>query len=620
MTGSKQISASRHNRRLHAPALHVCLIVLLGLICYHNSLYVPFMFDDFAAIVVNPETTGGKSLWHFLLHGGSRRIADLSFALNYRLHDLQVVGYHVTNLAIHLTAAVVLYFLSVSLLDALNLRYQSDGADSGENSPFTARFIPVAASMLFVCHPLQTQAVTYIVQRYTSLATLFYLLALLAYINGRINLDLHGFTRRTPAWGLMLAVMSLLAFYTKQISYSIPLMIIMLEFALFRDRKFRSYLILAGVLLFLPIFLAAVPNGSIADVMFNLRHATSEDLYLSRSSYFLTQTRVIATYLRLLILPVQQNLDYDYPIFSSPLNTEVVASLVLHGILLATAFALYRRSHLQPVSADRRHDCYLRLISLGIAWFYIALIVESSFIPITDVIMEHRVYLPAAGFCIAMSALTSLISRKVQGAVLYRWLALAAVCLAFSTMTVARNRLWNDDLLFWQDAAEKSPRKSRVLSNLGWAYLNHDQFEIALRLFVNAIKLDLRADNHTWIMLNSSLKGLNYYQGRFTSGEEYLTPGGSVDLRWYSRFNSAKFNNMGLASEFVGQPEEAFRWYIQSLDINPDFDLAWFNLGLLSARMGHKKEGESALSKLTALNPALANKLTDYMRTGQSIH
>lgn len=597
-------------------ALHVCLIMLLGLLCYSNSFSVPFMFDDFASIIRNPDISGGRSLLDILTHGGSRRIADISFLFNYRLHGLQPAGYHVVNLAIHITAALVLYFLTVSLLDSLRLVYSSAESETTEAAPGMERFIPLAAALIFVSHPLQTQAVTYIVQRHTSLATLFYLLTVLAYLKCRICLEQNGLKPGVLLWGFIATAMSLLAFHTKQITFTIPLMIVMLELSLFRGRFFKRFLIVNGLIgggLFLTLLLPALLSGTVSDAMLDLRHATAEDLYFSRSSYFLTQIRVVATYLRLLVMPVQQNLDYDYPIFSSLLNAEVIASLVLHGTLLATAFLLYFRSHQQLRSADHRQGSCQRLISLGVAWFYIALIVESSFIPITDVIMEHRLYLPSAGFAIVLASLLRLLSRKFSCEQRFMWIALAVICIAFSLTTITRNRLWNDEVLFWQDAAGKSPRKGRVLSNLGVAHLKQKRFDTALRLFVAAIKLDPTL-NTARISLGSSLKGMTLYQGRFTTGMEFMTPAGDIDWRWYRRFNSTGFNNMGLASEYLGQPEEALKWYVQSVSMTPDFDLGWFNLGLLSVRLGHNAQADAALLKLQGINPDLGQKLAGYIR------
>lgn len=601
--------------------LHVPMIVLLGLACYCNSFSAPFMFDDFASIIKNPDITGGKNLWELLLHGGSRRIADISFALNYRLHGLHIAGYHITNLAIHLSSAVALYFLTVSLLDSLNLSDSPDEPEVSEYSQIKDRFIPLSTALIFVCHPLQTQAVTYIVQRHTSLATLFYLLALLAYLKGRITFEKNGVKTGVLFWGLLLSVMSLLAFHTKQITFTLPLMMVMLEVFLFRDRMFKRFIVVTGlvsVLLFMTLLLPAFLNGSFAGVMFDLRHATSEDIYFARYSYFITQIRVVVTYLRLLIMPFQQNLDYDYPIFTSIRNAEVLASLFLHFMLLAAAFVLYRCSRRHSISADLRQRHNLRLISFGIVWFYIALIIESSFIPITDVIMEHRVYLPSVGFCISFAALMHFIFRKLQRNLRYQWIALAAICLVLSTLTVARNRTWSDDLRFWQDAAGKSPAKGRVVSNLGIAHLKRGQYELALRLFVEAIKLDTRLEN-AWASLGLCLKGMNLYEGRFLTGEEFLTKDGTMDMRWYKQRNSSEFNNMGLSCEFVGRPDDAHKWYVQSVSMNPDFDLGWFNLGLLSARLGKYSQGEAALMKLKYLNPDLADKLAGYIRPHHSI-
>lgn len=616
------IDARAANAGLCSPAmltaLHLGLIMLLGLACYCNTFSVPLMFDDFSSIVKNPDITGGKSLWDILLHGGSRRIADMSFILNYRAHGLELAGYHSINLAIHLTVTVVLYFLTTALLAALVRLNSAAVPASAQAGPLTERFIPLATALIFVCHPLQTQAVTYIVQRHTSLATLFYLLALLAYLKGRIALEQYGVTAHVLLRGLLLALLSLLAFHTKQITYTLPLMIVMLELSLFRGRQFKRLLgvtALITVLLLITLIVPALLGGSLTEVMFDLRHATSEDLYFTRSSYALTQLRVVVTYLRLLIVPLGQNLDYDYPLSTSLLNIDVMASLFLHITLLTTAFLLYRRSQCRGNAADGHGRSALRLIAIGITWFYLALMVESSFIPITDVIMEHRVYLPSVGFCLAAAALLRLLCRRLQNGWRWQWLALTAICLVFSVMTVARNHVWSDDLRFWQDAADKSPRKGRVVSNLGIAHLKRGQYQIALRLFVEAIKLDMRLES-AWFSLGWTLKGMDVFPGRFSTGEEYMSGDRTADMRWYRQRNSSEFNNMGLSCEFVGEPEHALKWYVQSVSMNPDFDLAWYNLGLLAARLGNTAQSEAALLKLKKLNPALAGILAGYIRPG----
>lgn len=605
-----------------AAGWYVFLIVILGVVCYCNSFSVPFIFDDYDAIVDNKDVFGSQNLLDILLHGGSRRIADFSFAANYKLHGLQVAGYHIINLTIHLSTAVVLFYLCTTLLEALDLYRPTSEPQANTPARSTDLFIPLAASLLFVCHPLQTQAVTYIVQRYTSLASLFYLLALLAYVKGRISFELRGFNGALAGWGLFLIGMTLLGIYTKPIFFSLPLMIFMLEFCLFHGRRLTSILMVFGVsaiLLVLDIILPALLNGSSADILLDLDHATSEDLYTSRTSYFLTQLRVIVTYLRLLIFPVRQRLDYDYPEFSTLLNSDVGASLALHVVLITLAIVLFVHSRNQLSAINGQHGRSVRLIVIGIAWFYIALSVESSFIPITDVIMEHRIYLPSAGFFIAFAATLHVLVQKFKGRLLsYRWVGLATLCVLLSVITIKRNQVWGDELFFWQNEAALSPQSGRVIANLGLEYLERDNHEQALRNFVDALKLEPNLST-VWTMLDNALDGLGCYQGRFKLNDEYLTPEGEINYRDYTQFYSNEFNNMGLANEYIGQSEEAFKWYKKSLAINPRFDLALFNLGLLSARLGIAENVKVAISKLTDINPQLASVLENNLRSDNQV-
>jgi tetratricopeptide (TPR) repeat protein len=137
--------------------------------------------------------------------------------------------------------------------------------------------------------------------------------------------------------------------------------------------------------------------------------------------------------------------------------------------------------------------------------------------------------------------------------------------------------------------------------------------EKALRLLVDAIVFDPQL-NEAWIMLNDALEAIGIYKGRYASNDQYLTEGGDVDYKYYTAYYCNDFNTMGLATEFIGQPEEAFKWYKKSLAINPNFDLALFNIGLLSARLGIAGNAELAITKLTGINPQLAAELEKNLR------
>ena len=161
----------------HAATLFI--ITTVGLICYANTFIVPFILDDVTSILTNPLVK------YFDFRLKSRILGDLSFALNYRLHGLDLPGYHVVNLLLHLLNAGMVYLL-VQMIFSTPLLLGFDGEKTA-NRPAASMLIGLGAALIFVSHPLQTQAVTYLAQRVAVLATTFYLGALLCYAGSRLS-------------------------------------------------------------------------------------------------------------------------------------------------------------------------------------------------------------------------------------------------------------------------------------------------------------------------------------------------------------------------------------------------------------------------------------------------
>ncbi|MGZ6224600.1 MAG: tetratricopeptide repeat protein, partial [Syntrophales bacterium] len=159
--------------------ISVILICLMGIIAYSNSFNCSFHFDDIPTIEKNiaiRNLSNVKAWWGFC---PSRPIGYLSFALNYHFHRLDVWGYHLVNLAIHIANALLVWWLVMLTMATPLMRAQPISRHKGAMALF--------AALLFVSHPLATKSVTYIVQRLASLATLFYLLSLALYVKGRLG-------------------------------------------------------------------------------------------------------------------------------------------------------------------------------------------------------------------------------------------------------------------------------------------------------------------------------------------------------------------------------------------------------------------------------------------------
>ncbi|MBU5614599.1 tetratricopeptide repeat protein [Geomonas azotofigens] len=466
--------------------LHLLLIAAIGVIAYGNSFHVPFLLDDEVSIVNNNVI---KDLHRFLFDDGyaynpRRFLGYLTVALNYRLGGAEVAGYHVVNLAIHIISGWLTYLLA--RLTLTTPFFRRDG-----EAPAASHFIPLFAALLFVAHPVQTQAVTYVIQRVASLATLFFVASLACYAKARLLQEESG--KPLAGKALFCYVLALAAagcaMKSKEIAFTLPFVVVLYEFMFFRMTAAKKLLFLLPVgftVLIVPLSLLGT-NKPIGQIISDVTAVTRVDSELSRLDYLFTQFPVIATYLRLLVLPVRQNLDYDFPVYHSLASLPVLFSLLLLLGLFGAALLLWRRS------GDAQAAPELRLISFGILWFFITISVESSVIPIADVIFEHRVYLPSVGAFIAVAALFSLFSK---GALSRAAVATAGVVvLALTATTFARNQVWGNEVNLWQDVVRKSPQKARPHYNLALALEKSGRLDESLREAIAATRLSPKEAN-----------------------------------------------------------------------------------------------------------------------------
>lgn len=556
------------------PYLQIGLILLFGIISYANSLDVPLQLDDRATIskyygdLLNLQSFTCNTRW----------FADLSFAINRAMHGEQLLGYHLINLTIHLASACFTYLLVHQAVKGLKQTFIISCSDKCYS--FTQHFIPFVTAALFVCHPVQTQAVTYISQRYTSLATLLYIFSLLSYLHARLALANETNKLKSSLWGFASILTALLAMKSKEITFTLPLMIVLFEITLFRGQMLKKRVFLlccAGLFLIIPLQLFfSLGAVSPENLPYQIQQATSETNNISRSDYLLTQFRVVATYLRLLILPTNQNLEYDYPLYSSIINPEVFAAFMLHVVLVGIALALFMRSKQYLSSCNQSAGISMRLASLGILWFYLALSVESSVIPIFDVIFEHRIYLPSVGFFMAVAAVISIIAARwwrYRNAML---ISVFLLCSALTTSTIARNRIWSDELLMWQDVLKKSPNKARVKYNVGFLYFKRYMPEKALPYIVGAIEIDSTQEKY-WDILNVAITLLGKYEGRYIAVNKYHLVEPEMKKTWLAN----SFNNLGLANEHLGNLNQARENYLKAIKLDPSLNIAKYNLALL---------------------------------------
>ncbi len=464
-------------------------LIALAALVYANGVTGPFLADDHGFVIGNPAVEDPS----LLLDGAriealpvlpdlrhslkSRTFAYLTFALNHRLGGEAPMGYHLVNVAIHAAAGVLVYLLAGSLLALA--RRRASGAPPG---PAGAGLDPAALAVaaLFVVHPLQTSAVTYITQRFTSLVALLYVASVVAYLAGRVAA-----TRRAAAGWLGASLLAcVVAMKTKETAFTLPAALTLAEVVFLEGpwrRRLATLVPFYATMAIIPATLwsAAPAEGGVLDQAAGVSALMNLD-DTPRLVYLLTQPRVVVTYLRLLLLPVDLNFDRDFPVSTSLLEPAVLASLALLAALLALGFHLLARAR-RPGPAGP----HLRVAGFGVLWFFGTLSMTSSVIPINDVINEYRVYLPSVGFLLfAVHGALGAAEAWPRGRALLLGraggVALAGLVGALALATVARNEVWRDDVRFWEDVVRKSPDNVRAAGRLSEVYLRHGQFDAAI--------------------------------------------------------------------------------------------------------------------------------------------
>ena len=601
--------------------VHALLIIATGLLVYLNTMTVPFIFDDYAYLVNNPAI---ESIKFFL---DTARVSKLSilpdlknniilrplsyftFALNYYFHGLDLFGYHLVNLLLHVGCALlVYYFFSRLLPTALN---EAGRKGDSDKVPVKASRLPLFAALLFVCHPIQTQAVTYIVQRFVPLATLFYLTALVLYLKYRQTTCPSSMV---PAYVLSL-VSVVLAMESKEIAFTLPVIIAMLEF-MFLDGK-----IVPRVAGLIPFFLTMTIIPSKLLHLQAQTHPEQADIisgalnlinFSGRSSwdYLFTQFGVITTYIRLLFLPVGQNFDYDYPMQTRFAVPEVLFPLMLLLLIAGTGLYFLKRS---------RENRLYTIIAFGIFWFFITLSVESGIVPIDDLIFEHRVYLPSIGFFMALLTGAEIIfnrlTRKSPVRAGITSALLTAIVLSMSAATIARNMVWQDSVLLCNDVVTKSPNKARCHSFLGKAFMlqtgidfadydprdiksiikpsDKDDIENAVEAFQTALRL---APNHPF---SYELLAFAYmFAGDFGKAEDLL----STEVRLIPD-SSVPHVLLGEIYEAQNDLSRAREEYLEAVELVPLDPIAHKRLAAFYEKEGSTREAIGELETVMQIYP-----------------
>jgi len=545
------------------------LFAVVVFLLYSNTFQSPYIFDDWYHIEANPHIRMTSLSWDALRQAAldsplhRRPVAYITLALNYYFHGYDLFGYHLVNILVHLGAAIFLYMF---LQTTLSLQQTQQKFKYGD-------WLPLAAALIWLVHPLQVQSVTYIIQRMNSLAAMFYILSMLLYVRGRLTKG-----KERQAFLFIGSICSgVLALGSKENTATLPLFILLYEWFFFQDLSFawlrKRILPILGVGVFLVcvaiVFLGMHPLSSIAN-SYGIRDFTLMQRVL-------TEFRVVLFYISLLLFPYPGRLNIDHEFQLSFSLFDPMTNIMSLGILLGLfglAIILARRE---------------RLLSFCIIWFLGNLIIESSVIGL-EIIFEHRTYLPAMLGIFAAVLLGNRLLRQ-------KWLKLSIallVLMLFSIWTFQRNMVWQDEVTLRRDAVAKSPTKPRAHAILANALERNHEYDDAAYYYRKTLSLNPRNADEIHYNLGNVLMA----QGKIDEAIQHFSTAVTLNP------DATPIRlNLAYALSLQGDLIAAFNELQELIRRHPKEPRAHNNLGILFMKQGKLKEAVFHFTEALTLKP-----------------
>jgi protein O-mannosyl-transferase len=569
----------------------VLLLTLTIILVYGNTLLHSFHFDDIPSILEKPWIRGLDKIPEFIFSIWSRPLVILTFNLNHAISGFNVWSYHAFNILFHVLASCLVYRLVVLTERVVGHR----NAQPGSGPPG----IPLFSAFVFALHPLSTQSVTYISSRSTILVTIFYLAAVIIFFKGWLKL------KETPAidsrvwlctvvhWSLA-AGCFFLGFLSKQTIVTLPVMLFLFHFYFFSSLPFSKWF--KGQIKWIAVISVPLAGAITWKHFLGGGIVSASPTPFSASSYFLTQTFVIPfEYFRKLLLPFNLNIDIDFPVFSNWslwANWAGLAILLSYSVLCVLA------------SRNRKDSLNRRWMGFGLAWTLITLLPTSSFVPLLDVTVEHRTYLPIVGFSFFLGGLFRELANRLAGSASDsivsggRALSAVSVCsvlllIFYSAGVVQRNAVWADEVSLWSDAKKKSPNLVRPYNNLGEAYDKRGEYDKAIVEFEAALQL-----NPKYFFALSNLGNVYGKQKNYPQAIVYFEKA----LKQKPDYSPAHYN-LARGLHLMGKPNEAIPSYRQAIQFNPYFEQAFYNLANLLLETRKPKEATKNFLRFLEMQP-----------------
>ncbi len=569
----KFVNPTMDNFSISARVKALALICVCGVIIYFATVHSPFIYDDAHAIEDNPYI---KNLSKFQQMVGvqnifNRSILLFTFSVNHAIGQLDVFGYHLINLMLHLCVGIMLYFLTMELLTI-------------ENPALTPTFqrLPLAVSLIHIFNPINVESVTYLSSRSSVLVTLFYLSSFYLFIRF-VNSKEKKKKWKNIHYPIVILFLFYLGLGTKEIIVTLPIVAVLYLWVHSSTKNFHKFLPeLAVILIPLIIYLLYryVQMGNLLVIK-----TDPYSYMIDRSLYILTQIKVVISYYFVkLIFPINLNFEPDIRLVSGFLDWEWVVSLII-GVCIAIGI-FYQKSI---------------LLKCAFIWALITILPTSSIIPLKQIATEHRTYLPGLGINMGLGILflRGVSHRKLIPPTLFIFLVI------YGLLAMKRSLDYRSEINLWQDTVRKSPYKSMVHNNMGTAYLSKERlkearksFEVSSALspsstdpYINMGHIDAR--NKEWdkakLKYDLALKlGANRSQVFFNSGLMRLKLNKPAEALPFlleaikiKKHRSLYHQELGNAFRMLKQYDSALKSYRKVLELEPNYVEAQNNIGVI---------------------------------------
>ena len=537
--------------------LSVVLIVILGFVVYGNSLSGVFLWDDNSLVTNNTSikswanigrifcgdmTVHGRGQWAFY-----RPLQITTYMVDHSLWGLNPAGYHLTNIILHVAAALCVYWLTFTI--------------------FKGHLLSFLAGAFFVIHPVHTEAVVYISGRADSLSLFFMLLCFILYIKSRPSRNMGIF--------IVMLFSYVLALLSKESSLILPLLLLLYHFSSKEKVRRKEFLSLLSLTLIYALaratFLKTVPGST----------SHTSTLWERIPGFFVA----ITAYIKLLFLPLDLHMEYGKEIFTFADPKTIL------GIMIFLALWIY---------AIRRRNSNMSVF-FSIAWFFLALLPVSNLYPINAFMAEHWLYLPSIGFFwILAKAISSLYQVKR-----FRMMTIVFIISLggfYSYLTVRQNMYWREPFRFYQRNLQYTPNSPRLYVNIGAIYQSEGQEEKAIRAYKKAIEIrpdyaiayynlgKIYTDRHDYDTALLSYRKAVAIKPDYANAHNNLgTIYADMDRREEAKasFQEAirlkpyyveAYHNLGLINKIMGRRDEAITSFRKAIAINPDYPYPYDSL------------------------------------------